>query len=197
MLNLIFRVISVLIRFVNGLVYFRGQFNYTKYNLRIEDIVEKVEGHRLFLNGWYMLEGRVKKIVWGERRKSIWDRPAFVHLEQAFRDIIEHGKIVSQPVLEYYGEVKCRNLERDFEKSYNKMLIEFKAGHFGQPSHIFDKNIDYFYVAINEDGKPMFITGKHRLILAKIAGLTHIPARVSLFHSDSIALFQKKHNNKN
>ncbi len=67
------------------------------------------------------------------------------------------------------------------ETSYKPIFRSFRAGHYPIYSWA-NRSIDPFYICIGPKGELLFLTGKHRLALAKAAELSSIPVRVSARH---------------
>jgi len=71
-------------------------------------------------------------------------------------------------------------------KDYSAIFESFRASGFNAP-RCCGGEYDPFFVCIDSDGKFLFTTGKHRLALAKAAGLEKIGVRVSARHIEWVS----------
>lgn len=97
-------------------------------------------------------------------------------LERAFRLKFEASSNAHE------DDSQVRELAESFsETRYKTIFQSFRAGQY--PEHGWtNRSIDPFYICIGPRGELLFLTGKHRLALAKAAGLKSIPVRVSARH---------------
>lgn len=71
--------------------------------------------------------------------------------------------------------------EKLSSRRYEAMFEAFKRGEYPVCSWR-DRSVDPFYICIGPHGELLFMTGKHRLALAKVARLSRMPVRVSARH---------------
>ena len=45
-------------------------------------------------------------------------------------------------------------------------------------------SVEYYSIAIDENGEFLYLTGKHRLALAKAAGMKKLPVNVAIRHEE-------------
>lgn len=79
----------------------------------------------------------------------------------------------------YFQNGKSAKIEK-----YEKMYKEIKMSGFKTPTSIFDE-VDSFKVSISSTGELLFMTGKHRLAIARLMGDDfQIPVEVSHRHAE-------------
>jgi len=147
-----------------------------------------IEPSRFVRSGRYRYSGQVVKSDWNR----VIDMPEkHKVLPMAFAAIFSHG-FTSNTEAEANLEIDTEDAElfRQFfnhriNHVYAEMFSDFRETGF-RPSKFLFSNIDPFFICIGRQGELLFTTGKHRLALAKAAGLETMPVRVAARHVDWI-----------
>src|SRR5699024_648692 len=121
---------------------------------------------------------------WYEKDYMIYN----VHsdLFKAFRKKYLKGRLFSET--RYFNKKKLpkselEKLVKTYKERYDKIYKEVKKNGFKKPS-VFD-TIDPFIVSIGSCGEFLFMTGKHRLAIARLMGEDYkIPVKISHRHAE-------------
>ena len=179
--QMVFEVVSVGV-WVYNRVRFRALASpFRVVQVPVSQIKRSIESSRYVHGRWYRISGTV--------RMKDWDRLKLLpkkhdELVQAFEGGIEKQG--------WFSDTRHRQRQDDAGGShrlqwqgelrrYAAMYHDFRAGQFRIPQR-WGSSVDPFFVCIGADGEFIFTTGKHRLALAKVAGLKSIPARISARH---------------
>lgn len=145
---------------------------------------KSLEPSRFVRSGRYRLSGQVFRGTWDR----IIPLPEKHHLlAEAFRArFVRQTAEFSRMLAKYSdGADAYLQLERFIGSVpfdlYAQMFSSFRQTGFRAPGFGASR-YDPFFICIDEDGAFLFTTGKHRLALAKAAGLKTIEARVSARH---------------
>jgi len=135
----------------------------------------------------YYLDGIISAGDWGTRRSKVKRLHAglFESFHQYFNESVpleETGYIKNK------GKNNPVGMAKKYKKKYEPIYCQVKEEGFKIPESIFDK-VEPFKVSIASNGDILFMTGKHRLAIAKALGDDYkIPAKVSHRHIE----WQKK-----
>ena len=183
-----FRVTQAVFDFISVAVWSYNRFRFRALaspfqvvQVPVSQIKLSLEPSRYVRRGWYRINGTI-------RRKE-WDRliplpEKHNKLVQKFEGAIQEGGWClgsgGRQRQEDAGSADWFEGQGELQK-YRGMYHEFRAGKFRVPQR-WGSSQDPFCVCIGADGEFIFTTGKHRLALAKAAGLERIPARISARH---------------
>ena len=159
--------------------------------LKPERITKSIEGSKINLSRRGELCGIILNGDWDKNAKLISNKKGFLILLSTMKSVFkDSGKIEDSDLYKkFYNRCKTKNdlvklndrMEK-FVKKYSAMLEEIEERGFNLPRSIFDK-IEYFHVCIDSNGCFLFLTGNHRLAIAKIAKVK-LPVKVSYRHAD-------------
>jgi hypothetical protein len=182
----------LMIRFVSNVNYLVYRLKYKKpgkpYNL-------------IYINPFH-IERAIENSVWVKRRlyygsgfikKGEWDKPKqklqpkHRLLYECFNEVFQNGVHANET--NYFKEIKNHSPENDKTKlaeyymnKYGPMFELFSIESFTTPINYRDMSVEYYSIAIDEVGDFLFLTGKHRLALAKAAGMKKLPVNVAIRH---------------
>lgn len=83
----------------------------------------------------------------------------------------------------------CRDLDRLYERMAERgcrPMRELNAAR-GRPRTVREVMEHEILVDVSRDGEPLFVTGRHRLSIAKLLGLERVPVGVVVRHADRFA----------
>ena len=115
-----------------------------------------------------------------------WEETAFVQkvLRQARtgesdRSVWQHCSTVEE-VREH-----CRNLDRLYANMRDRGCLSMRElnAQDGKPHHFRKVMKDEIIVDLGRDGEPLFVTGRHRLSIAKILGVKRVPVAIAVRHA--------------
>lgn len=148
-----------------------------------------VRQRRLYLTG-VILSGS-----WDEEFQWLFSDLGFNYLFEDLSRLTENNLTIEKSHWYEVRKDKCKtpsdieSIKEEVDKKmkkYYKIYQKIKTDGFIIPRSVFDKT-DFFYVCISANGDYLFMTGNHRLIIAKILALRgyniKIPVRVSHRHS--------------
>jgi hypothetical protein len=128
----------------------------------------------------YYLNGIIAGGSWGRKKQTI--HKLHTDLFEAFELHFKHNIPLEET--EYFSDSGKKEQLHYYKKKYCSLYNEIKDNGFKLPGSVID-DIDYFKVCIASNGDFMFLTGKHRLAIAKLFGNNiKIPVRVSYRHKD-------------
>lgn len=146
-----------------------------------------VTQRRLYLSG-VILPG-----TWDQEYRYLTSQNCYKSMQRSLSLLIDDKLEINESF--WYNSLKkkgtridnneIKGLVKNKMKYYLKLYKTIKTEGFKTPNSLFD-NMDYFYVCIDRNGEYLFMTGNHRLIIAKLLcekGFdVKIPARVSHRH---------------
>ncbi|CAN5459301.1 hypothetical protein BH23BAC3_BH23BAC3_34650 [soil metagenome] len=132
----------------------------------------------------YYLDGVIAGGNWGKRQSKVSKTHSdlFESFDQYF------NKSVPLEETGYFTKKRGKSAAKKYKLKYEPIYRQIKEEGFKIPTSVFD-SVEPFKVSIASNGDIMFMTGKHRLAIAKTFGDDFsIPALVSFRHTE----WQKK-----
>ena len=148
-------------------------------------ITRSIEFTHIVKQRKYYLNGIIKGGDWGKQEYSVFK----IHdvLFESFKKRFKHKIPFTET--EYFksktGSTRVidKQLE-EYNKKYSSIYNQIKEEGFKIPSSVFDQ-MDTFKVSIASNGDFLFMTGKHRLAIARLMGQDfRIPVKVSHRHKE-------------
>jgi hypothetical protein len=144
------------------------------------EINRTVEFTKLVKYRKYYLNGIISGGSWGRKKQTV--NKLHTDLFEAFELHFKHN--IPFEKTEYFSDSGKKEQLCSYKKKYCRLYNEIKEHGFKLPGSVIDE-VDYFKVCIATNGEFMFMTGKHRLAIAKLFGdKFKIPVRVSHRHRD-------------
>lgn len=149
---------------------------------------QSIEPSTFVRSGRYRFSGQVVQDGWGRviempAKHRVLPRVFSALLGENVSEV-DQAELVSQIGAED-RELFRQLFDQSFKDKYLQIYDRFRKYGF-ERANFLTSRVDPFFVCIGQDGEFLFTTGKHRLALAKAAGLRKIPVRVSARHLDWI-----------
>lgn len=149
------------------------------------EIENSIEFSKIVKQKRVILNGIVLRGDWDKTNRTV----NFYHSElfDAFYSHFKEGKNLKETSY-FKRKIKSENVDEEridkYNSFYDKLFNEIKNNGFRISNSLFD-GIDDFKVSIDSNGGFLFMTGKHRLAIARLMGDDFkIPAKVSHRHID-------------
>lgn len=180
--NSIAYVISRVIYLKNRLVWEKPAHPGKIIWIKPKHIERSIEFSRIVKQRRNYLDGVIKAGDWGKRNYKV--KKLHSELFDAFN--LHFNEDIPFEETKYFleKEIGSDYNPMEYSKKYNKIYRQIKTEGFRVPGSVFD-DIEPFKVSIAPNGDILFMTGKHRLAIAKALGDDFtVPAKVSHRHSE-------------
>lgn len=157
---------SCLLFAIHYIVYAKPAYPISTVDVPPNLIKNSIEPTKFVRRGQYRFSGLIKRKDW----------------EHIIPLQVKHKKLVDQFREFFVGaNPQISRQEQSDLASYQLLFETLSTMGFAVPTWR-NRKIDPFYLSIGANGEFLFMTGKHRLALAKVAGVKAIPARISARH---------------
>ena len=180
-MNLIRNVIAANISWLNYF-YLRWTFHsqprpYTPIYVNPHHIHLSAENNRFPYKFYPRLSGLIHSPFNSEKRPKSKNQKLLI-LESKLTDLLVHQ--VPDDVVT--ASLEAPRIELNKIPFLRSLYEDFLKGGFRYPRSVFDTDIDYLSIGIDHDGALLFLTGKHRLAMARVARLELVPVNVAFRH---------------